>query len=104
MRQHTSAAAVADRRLARNIAVLMRTGTAVASVLLTAGAVLMPLEADLPATILLTAGCGLLVALPVARLTMMVGHFARLADRRFVGITLAVIVLVVAGGAIGLVR
>lgn len=92
-----------DRQLAGRIATLMRIGTAIAAALLTAGAVVAVVRPGSAATILLTAGCALLVLLPVIRLAMMAGHFVRLADRPFVAITLAVIVLVMISGVVGIV-
>lgn len=91
-----------DRRLAASIATVMRIGTTVASALLVAGTVLASLLPGPAVTTLLAAGCGLLVLLPVIRLAMMTGHFARLADTSYVLITLAVLALVIAGGVIGM--
>lgn len=104
MTQHTATYAVTqDRPLALRIATLMRIGTAIASALLVAGATLAYLLPGLTATTLLTGGCALLILLPVVRLTMMTSHFARLADKGFVAITLGVLALVIAGGVVGVI-
>lgn len=104
MTQHTTTSTVTeDRRLALSIATLMRIGTVIASALLVAGATIAYLLPGLTATILLTGGCGLLVLLPVIRLAMMTGHFVRLTDKGYVVITIAVLVLVIASGVVGLV-
>lgn len=105
MTLHTTTAAstvTEDRRLALRIAELMRIGTVIASALLVAGAAVAYLQPGLTATILLTGGCGILVLLPVIRLAMMTSHFARLTDKGFVIITLGVLALVIAGGAVGI--
>src|SRR5690625_3347225 len=69
-----------------------------------------PLRIPMPAwpgrsswTVLLAGGCGLLVVLPIIRLVMMAGHFARHAERHFTAITLTVLALILIGGAAGLV-
>lgn len=98
----TPRSAPADQRLARAIAALMRAGTAVASALLAAGTILGSMREGVGAAILLTGGCALLIVLPVIRLAMMAGHFARLADTRYLLITIAVLTLVSAGGVTGL--
>lgn len=90
-----------DLLLARRIATLLRCGTIVAAVLFAAGAVLMVLHPG-AATWLLTAGCAVLVALPVVRLLVMTGHFARLRLRWLVAASVAVLALVVAGALSGL--
>ncbi|MBC7302125.1 MAG: hypothetical protein H5T78_14370 [Nocardia sp.] len=99
----TEVIAAADQRLARNIAALMRTGTAVAAGLLAGGAVCGYTQAGVVAVVLLAGGCGILILLPVVRLVMMAGHFVRLADTRFVITTVAVLVLVATGGVLGVV-
>ncbi|MGC5257147.1 DUF1634 domain-containing protein [Gordonia sp. DT218] len=90
-----------DQRLAGRLATLMRVGTVSIAMLLVAGTVCSWTDADVAATILLSAGCGLLVLLPVVRLVMMVDHFARSADKPFVVITALVLVLIAAGALIG---
>lgn len=92
-----------DRALARRIATMMRLGTATATVLLTVGAAFIYLH-PATATVLLTAGCGVLIAVPILRLAMMAGHFARRSDRRYAAIACVVLLLVIAGGAVGLLR
>lgn len=101
MMQDTTA--TQDRQLALHIATVMRIGTAIASVLLIAGAALTYLQPGLTATTLLTSGCALLILLPLVRLTMMTSHFVRLADKGFVAITLGVLALVIAGGVVGMI-
>lgn len=91
-----------DRRLAASIATMMRVGTIIASVLLVAGAAAANRFPGPTAPVLLAGGCGLLVALPVIRLAMMTGHFVRISDRSYVVISVTVLVLVLAGGAVGL--
>ncbi|MFD4405258.1 hypothetical protein ACFWPH_21095 [Nocardia sp. NPDC058499] len=91
-----------DAALAERLATLMRVGTASTTGLLVVGVVLRAAGAHQPSTIALVAGCGLLVLLPLVRLVVMLGEFARQADRRFVALTAAVIGLVIIGGAIGL--
>ncbi|MGW3549176.1 hypothetical protein ACWDHH_15610 [Janibacter hoylei] len=81
----------------------MRIGTVIASALLVAGAAVAYVQPGLTSKILLTGGCGLLVLLPVIRLAMMTGHFARLTDKGFAVITVAVLVLVIASGVVGMV-
>lgn len=93
-----------DDRLAGHIAVLMRAGTITASVLLAVGGLCTYLVTGPAGTVLLTAGCGVLIGLPVIRLAMMTGHFSRLGDRTFTIITLTVLMLVIAGGVAGFVR
>ncbi|MFF1539157.1 hypothetical protein ACFVWL_03735 [Microbacterium sp. NPDC058269] len=95
-----------DRALARRIAVLMRVGTLVAALLLSSGVVLSGGEvpgvgARQFGTVLLMIGCTMLVLLPVARLLLMAAHFAR-TDRLFLWVSVLVLALVVAGGALGL--
>lgn len=90
-----------DQTLARRIAVLMRIGTVLAAVLLSAGAILGGVGAQPVSTALLIAGCTTLVLLPVARLLLMAGHFAR-ADGLFLRISVLVLALVIAGAAVGL--
>jgi len=97
-------AVTTDRRLAERVAVMLRIGTVVSAMLLAAGAVAGYERAGPAATILLAGGCGVLLLLPVIRLAMMAGHFARLADRRFVAVTLTVLLLVLAGAVTGLVH
>lgn len=105
MTQHTTAiSAVEDEPLARRIAALMRIGTAAACVLLSIGAVLALLWPGPAATTLLTGGCALLILLPVIRLVMMAGYYARLAQKRYALISIAVLALVVASGVVGLIR
>lgn len=103
MTQSTVTQAADDKTMARRIATMMRLGTAVASVLLVVGAILAYTDARLAGTVLLAGGCGLLVVLPIIRLVMMAGHFARHAERHFTAITLAVLALILIGGAAGLV-
>lgn len=91
----------ADQPLAGRIATLMRIGTAVAASLLVAGTIARYASAGVAHTILLTAGCSLLVLLPVIRLTMMAGYFVRLGDRGFAVITVLVLALVLTGAAAG---
>ncbi|GMA42182.1 hypothetical protein GCM10025883_42270 [Mobilicoccus caccae] len=81
----------------------MRVGTVVAAFLLTGGAVLLSTQMVGAATVLLAGGCGLLILLPVIRLAMMAIHFARLTDKRFVLITIAVVTFVFMGGVVGVV-
>lgn len=81
----------------------MRVGTVIASALLVAGAAFAYLVPGLAATILLTGGCGLMILLPVIRLAMMAGHFARLGDTGFVVISVVVIGLVLGGGVVGMI-
>lgn len=90
-----------DRALSRRIAVLMRVGTAVAAVLLSTGVILGAVGAQPLSMVLLVAGCATLVLLPVARLLLMAGHFAR-TDRLFLWISLLVLVLVISGASVGL--
>jgi uncharacterized membrane protein len=89
-----------DRRLARRIATLLRVGTAVAAVLLVAGSVLLLAHPGGAATALLIAGCAVIVVLPALRLAAMIGHVAR-ADRFFLPIAIVVLLLVLAGAALG---
>ncbi|MDQ6523742.1 hypothetical protein RB608_09040 [Nocardioides sp. LHD-245] len=96
-----AASAAADQALAGRIATLMRVGTAGASALLVAGACLRPAGATGIATVLLGSGCGLLVLLPVLRLVLMAGHFARLAERSYATISLVVLALVIAAVVVG---
>lgn len=103
MTQDTPSTMINDQPLASRIATLMRIGTVVASFLLTGGAVLLYTQMDRAATILLAGGCGLLILLPVVRLTMMAVHFTQLTDIRFVLITFAVVTFVIMGGVIGVV-
>lgn len=91
-----------DRRLALAIAALMRTCTIIAAALLVAGAVVAYFLPDLIATVLLAAGCALLVLLPLLRLAMMAGYFVRRGETTFVVVTVIVIGLVIAGGAMGM--
>ncbi|MGB3699404.1 MAG: hypothetical protein WBA05_18425 [Gordonia sp. (in: high G+C Gram-positive bacteria)] len=91
-----------DRRLALAIAALMRTCTIIAAALLVAGAAVAYLLPGLIATVLLAAGCALLILLPVLRLAMMAGYFVRRGETAFVVVTVIVIGLVIAGGAMGL--
>ena len=105
MTEHSTTETVnRDRRLAASIAMVMRTGTIIASALLVAGVVCLYLLPGPAVTVLFAGGCGLLVLVPVTRLAMMIGHFARLRDTNYVLITLAVLALVIAGGVIGLTR
>lgn len=101
-----------DRALARRIAVLMRVGTLVAALLLSVGVLLsggvVLSGGEVPGvgarqfgTVLLMIGCAMLVLLPVARLLLMTAHFAR-TDRLFLWVSVLVLALVVAGGALGL--
>lgn len=90
-----------DRALARRIAVLMRVGTVVAAVLLSGGVLVGAIGAQPVSTVLLVTGCATLVLLPIARLMLMAGHFAR-TDRHFLWISLLVLVLVISGAAVGL--
>lgn len=93
-----------DQALADRIAALMRVGTALASALLVAGVVLGSAQAAGAATILLGGGgCGLLVLLPVLRLVLMARHFLRHTEWSFAMITLAVLTLVIAAAAVGIV-
>ncbi len=98
-----TAGTAADADLGRRIATMMRVGNAAVAVLLGLGAACGYLHAGLVTTLLLTAGCGLMILLPVIRLAMMAGHFTRLVDHRFLAVTLTVLALVVAGGMSGLV-
>lgn len=91
----------ADRRTARSIATMMRVGTAGATILLFIAVIARWLD-DTTATVLLTAGCSVLIALPVVRLLMMAGYFARLHDLRYLLVTLTVLTLVMVGGVVGL--
>ena len=91
-----------DAALAERLATLMRVGTASTTGLMIVGVVFRAAGAHQPSTIALVAGCGILVLLPLARLVVMLGDFARQADRRFVALTAVVIGLVIAGGAMGL--
>lgn len=100
MSQHSSAHDE-DRPLSRRIAVLMRVGTIIAAVLLGAGVALGAVGAQLANTLLLVAGCMTLVLLPVARLLLMAGHFAR-TDKLFLWISVLVLALVITGAAVGL--
>lgn len=100
--QNTTAQVNDDETMARRIATVMRLGTATASVLLVVGAIFAYTNAGLAGTILLAGGCGLLIVLPIIRLVMMAGHFARNSERRFTAITLAVLALILIGGAAGL--
>lgn len=100
MNQHPSTQE-SDGALARRIAVVMRVGTAVAAALLSGGVVLNAFGAQQFGAVLLIAGCATLVLLPVARLFLMAEHFAR-TDRLFLWISLAVLALVLAGAAVGL--
>lgn len=102
MTQSTTTRTTDDETMARRIATMMRLGTAAASVLLVVGAILAYTNAGLAGTILLAGGCGLLIVLPIIRLVMMAGHFARHAERHFITITLAVLALILIGGAAGL--
>lgn len=90
-----------DRRLARHIAALMRIGTLAGAILLAGGAIMGFTQVSNATTTLLIGGCGLLILLPVVRLIMMVGHYARWGDKRFALVALAVLCLVVAGGVLG---
>ncbi|WP_280418448.1 hypothetical protein [Nocardia carnea] len=90
-----------DAALAERLATLMRVGTASTTGLLIVGVVFRAAGAYQPSTIALVAGCGLLVLLPLLRLVVMLGDFARQADRQFVVWTAVVIGLVIAGGAMG---
>ncbi|SDC62932.1 Protein of unknown function [Sanguibacter gelidistatuariae] len=99
MTRHTPIAD--DQPLAGRIATLLRVGTAIAALLLTAGTIALYTGAVLAHQILLTAGCSLLVLLPVIRLTMMAGHFVRQGDKRFAIITVSVLILVLTGAAAG---
>lgn len=104
MTQHTTIPGVEDEPLARRIAALMRIGTAAASVLLSVGAALALLRPGVAATTLLAGGCALLVLLPVIRLVLMTGHYARLAQRRYALISIVVLAFVVASGVVGMIR
>ncbi|MBT2496672.1 hypothetical protein J7E45_13755 [Microbacterium sp. ISL-59] len=73
----------------------------IAAVLLSAGVLLGAIGAGLSSTALLFAGCATLVLLPVARLLLMAGHFAR-NDRIFAWVSTLVLALVIAGAAVGL--
>lgn len=94
------APASGDRALAARVAVLMRAGTLVAAVLLVAGVAFWGLARGV-ATVLLTSGCLLLLLLPVARLVMMLRHFAEAGSARFVLVTALVLLLVLVGAAVG---
>lgn len=87
-----------EQTLARRISVLMRIGTLLAAVLLSAGAILGGVGAQPVSTALLVAGCTTLI---LARLLLMAGHFAR-ADRLFLWVSVLVLALVIAGAAVGL--
>lgn len=100
MNQHPSTPEP-DGALARRIAVILRVGTVVAAALLSGGAVLSAFGAQQLGTVLLIAGCATLVLLPVARLLLMADHFAR-TDKLFLWVSLAVLALVIAGAAVGL--
>lgn len=99
-----SAASTSDRdaALAERLATLMRVGTASTTAFLVVGVILRATGAQRPSTIALAAGCSVLVLLPLVRLVIMLGDYARQADRRFVAVTAVVIGLVIVGGAMGL--
>ncbi|HXH35444.1 MAG TPA: hypothetical protein VNJ54_13730 [Plantibacter sp.] len=90
-----------ERALARRIAVLMRIGTSMAAVLLTIGVTLLGAGAQTPGRGLITAGCAVLVLLPVARLVQMASHYAH-TDKVFMLVSLLVLALVVTGAVTGL--
>lgn len=90
-----------DRALSRRIAVLMKAGTVIAAVLLSAGVLLGVIGVGLASTALLNAGCATLVLLPVARLLLMAGQFAR-TDRLFLWVSLLVLALVISGAVVGI--
>lgn len=93
-----------DRRLKGRIATLMRAGTLIATFTFVAGALLGWTGASVASTTAVIAGCGVLVALPIARLFVMIGSFARRKDTLSLGITGLVIVLILVSATTGLLR
>lgn len=85
---------IAVPHLESRLAVLLQYGTAGATVLIALG-----LALSHPPTVV--AGIGLLIALPVARLVVMLLAFLRARDHRFAAITATVLVVIMASLATG---
>lgn len=92
-----------DTQLATRLALLFRIGSVLAALLLILGTAFAYVLSDSTiSTVLLTGGCALIVLLPVVRLAMMTGHFARAADRPFAVISALVILLVITTAAVSI--
>ncbi|MFD7160575.1 hypothetical protein ACFV9C_38740 [Kribbella sp. NPDC059898] len=93
-----------DSSLADRIAAMMRAGVTLAAALLVAGVLSRCLGATRASVVLLMSGCGALILLPVARLVMMFGHFVGRANASLAVVTALVILLIIAGSAVGIGR
>ncbi|MDX2969722.1 DUF1634 domain-containing protein [Kribbella solani] len=89
-----------DRPLARQVVVLMRGGTLACVVLLIAGTILTWCDRDQIARVAITAGCAVLISLPVLRLLLMLHAFKRRADNIYTAITILVIAIIATTAAL----
>lgn len=98
----TRPAPTTDDPMADRIAAVMRWGVIAAGTVFAVGLTLDLLRLSGPARVAAAVGCAVLVALPAARLVLMVRDFARRRDVAFTVITFGVLVLTAGSLVVGL--
>lgn len=93
-----------DRRLERNVAALLHHGTWVASTVIVVGMVVCaldptrgPFQFGLNGYVIVKTGIALFIALPIARVSLMLAMFLRARDRLYGMISFLVLVIIAAG-------